>query len=48
LGVLKKQIEDFTDFHKKWYLNDMLNNREIKENDLKDMESDINSYGSNK
>lgn len=48
LGVLGKQLEDFTDFHKKWYLNDMVKNREIKENDIKDMESDINSYGSNK
>ena len=24
LGVIKKQMEDFKDFHKKWYLEDMI------------------------
>ena len=27
LGVLNKQMEDFSDFHKKWYLEDLLENR---------------------
>lgn len=46
-GVLQKQMEDFTDFHKKWYLNDMIKSGEIRDNEIKDMESDIKSYGSN-
>jgi hypothetical protein len=24
LGVTKKQMEDFTEFHKRWYIEDML------------------------
>lgn len=48
LGVLKNQLDDFSDFHKKWYLNDLVKNGEINDKDIEDMESDINSYGSNK
>lgn len=48
LEILKKQLEDFTDFHKKWYLDDMVKNGEIKYNEIQDKESDIKSYGSNK
>lgn len=43
LGVLKKQMEDFADYHKKWYIEDMIKNGELQDKDIMDMVKDLDN-----